>query len=83
MKEIEPGLVDWRPRCIAFLLDYILTLLAPALTLVLAVYIKRHLASTTAATAMEVIGYLATVVVIFFNYVYFYIRRVRVSANAL
>jgi uncharacterized RDD family membrane protein YckC len=75
MKEIEPGLADWKPRCSAFLLDYILTLLAPALTLVLAVYIKRRWASTTAATVVVVIGYLMTAVVIFFNYVYFYIQR--------
>ena len=75
MKEIERGLADWRSRCSAFLLDYILTLLAPALTLVLAVYIKRHLASSTAADALMVVGYLATAVVIFFNYIHFYLRR--------
>src|SRR5262245_2176635 len=75
MKEIEPGLADWRSRCSAFLLDYILTLLAPALTLVLAVYVKRRWASPTAASAIMVLGYLATAVVIFFNYVHFYVRR--------
>jgi len=75
MKEIEPGLADWRSRCSAFLLDYILTLLAPALTLVLAVYVKGHWASPAAATAIMVIGYLATAVVIFFNYVHFYLQR--------
>jgi uncharacterized RDD family membrane protein YckC len=75
MKEIEPGLADWRSRCSAFLLDYILTLLAPALTLVLAVYIKRRWASETAADAVVVVGYLATAVVIFFNYIHFYLRR--------
>jgi uncharacterized RDD family membrane protein YckC len=75
MKEIELGLADWRSRCSAFLLDYILTLLAPALTLVLAVYVKRRLMSPTAATAIEVVGYLATAVVIFFNYLHFYLRR--------
>jgi uncharacterized RDD family membrane protein YckC len=75
MKEIELGLADWRSRCSAFLLDYILTLLTPALTLVLAVYIKRSWASPTAADVVVVIGYLATAVVIFFNYVYFYLRR--------
>jgi uncharacterized RDD family membrane protein YckC len=75
MKEIELGLADWRSRCSAFLLDYILTLLAPALTLVLAVYVKRRWMSPTAATAIVVIGYLATAVVIFFNYVHFYMRR--------
>src|SRR5215470_17913788 len=75
MKEIEPGLADWRARCSAFLLDYILTLLAPALALVLAVYVKRRLMNSTAATAIEVVGYLATAVVFFFNYVYSYMRR--------
>jgi uncharacterized RDD family membrane protein YckC len=75
MKNIELGLADWRSRCSAFLLDYILTLLVPALTLVLAVYIKRRLASPTAATIIMVVGYLIMVVVIFFNYVHFYARR--------
>jgi uncharacterized RDD family membrane protein YckC len=75
MKEIETGLADWRSRCSAFLLDYILTLLAPALTLVLAVYIKRRWASQSAATAVVVVGYLTTAFVIFFNYIYFYLRR--------
>jgi len=75
MKEIETGLADWRSRCSAFLLDYILTLLAPALTLVFAVYIKRHGASQTAATAFVVVGYLTTAFVIFFNYIHFYLRR--------
>jgi uncharacterized RDD family membrane protein YckC len=75
MKQIETGLADWRLRCSAFLLDYILTLLAPALTLVLAVYIKRRGASQTAATAFVVVGYLTTAVVIFFNYIYSYMRR--------
>lgn len=75
MKEIELGLADWRSRCSAFLLDYILTMLAPALTLVLAVYVKRRLTLPTAETAIVVFGYLATAVVIFFNYVHFYMRR--------
>jgi uncharacterized RDD family membrane protein YckC len=75
MKEIETGLADWRSRCSAFLLDYILTLLAPALTLVLAVYIKSRWASQTAATAVVVVGYLTTAFVIFFNYIHFYMRR--------
>jgi uncharacterized RDD family membrane protein YckC len=75
MKRIELGFADWKSRCGAFLLDYILTLLTPALTLVLAVYVKRRLSSPTAASVIVVIGYLATAVVIFFNYVYFYIRR--------
>src|SRR5215475_6700927 len=75
MKEIEPGFADWRSRCSAFLLDYILTLLAPALTLVLAVYVKRRWGFSTTSTLIVVVGYLATAVVIFFNYVYSYMRR--------
>ena len=75
MKDIKLGLADWRSRCSAFLLDYILTLLAPALTLVLAVYVKRRWMSSTAATVIMVVGYLATAVVIFFNYIHFYMRR--------
>ncbi|HEY6400578.1 MAG TPA: RDD family protein [Blastocatellia bacterium] len=75
MKEIEPGLADWRSRCSAFLLDYILTLLAPALALVLAVYLKRRWMSPTAAYVIKWIGYLATAVVIYFNYVHLYTRR--------
>ena len=75
MKELEPGFADWRARCSAFLLDYILTMLAPALTLVLAVYIKKRWESPATATAIMVIGYLATAVLIFFNYVHFYLRR--------
>jgi len=64
-----PGL-----RCSAFLLDYILTLLLPSVTLVLAVYIKRRWMAPTAATAVVTIGYLATAALVFFNYVYFYVR---------
>ncbi len=75
MKEIEPGLADWRSRCGAFLLDYILTLLAPAVALVLAVYVKRRWTLPTAATVIMVAGYLATAVVIFFNYIHFCLRR--------
>ena len=46
----SPGL-----RCSAFLLDYILTLLLPSVTLVLAVYIKRRWMAPTAATAVVTI----------------------------
>jgi uncharacterized RDD family membrane protein YckC len=65
----SPGL-----RCSAFLLDYILTLLLPSVTLVLAVYIKRRWMAPTAATVVVTIGYLATAALVFFNYVYFYVR---------
>ncbi|MGH9854132.1 MAG: RDD family protein [Blastocatellia bacterium] len=62
-------------RCSAFLLDYILTLLVPAVALVLAVYVKRRWMAPTAANVIVIIGYLATAVVIFFNYIHFYMRR--------
>jgi uncharacterized RDD family membrane protein YckC len=42
---------------------------------VLAVYVKSPWASPTAATAIEGSGYLATAVVVFFNYFYFYVLR--------
>lgn len=75
MKENEPVFADWRSRCSAFLLDYILTLLAPALTLVLAVYAKRRLTPPPFVTVVIVAGYLATAVLFFLNYVYFYTWR--------
>jgi uncharacterized RDD family membrane protein YckC len=62
-------------RCSAFLLDYILTLLVPAATLVMAVYVKRRWMEPMAANVIVIGGYLATAAVIFFNYVYFYVRR--------
>jgi len=62
-------------RCSAFLLDYILTLLVPAVALVLAVYVKRRWMAPTAANVIVITGYLATAVVIFFNYIHFYMRR--------
>lgn len=65
-----PGL-----RCSAFLLDYILTLLIPAVTLVLAVYIKRRWMAPSVATAIVTVGYLATAALIFINYIYFYVRH--------
>jgi len=70
----QSSLADLSSRCSAFLLDYILTLLVPAVTLVLAVYIKRRWMSSSAANVTVSIGYLATAAVIFFNYVYFYMR---------
>jgi uncharacterized RDD family membrane protein YckC len=61
-------------RWSAFLLDYILTLLIPAVTLVLAVYLKRRWMAPTIASVIVTIGYLATGAVIFFNYFYFYVH---------
>jgi len=71
----ESSLAGLGLRCSAFLLDYILTLLIPAVTLVLAVYIKRRWVATTAANVIVIIGYLATAAVIYFNYVHSYVRR--------
>ena len=62
-------------RCSAFLLDYILTLLLPALTLVVGVYIKRHWLAPGVASAVVLIGYVATAALIFFNQVYFYVQE--------
>ena len=70
----QSSLADLSSRCSAFLLDYILMLLVPAVTLVLAVYIKRRWMASSAANVTVVIGYLATAAMIFFNYVYFYMR---------
>ncbi len=63
------------PRCSAFLLDYILTLIIPAVTLVLAVYVKRRLMAGSAANVIVWLGYLATGAVIFFNYFFFYVQH--------
>jgi uncharacterized RDD family membrane protein YckC len=68
----SPGL-----RCSAFLLDYILTLLIPAVTLVLAVYIKRRWTAPAAANLIVTLGYLATAGLIYFNFVHFYVRQGR------
>lgn len=61
-------------RCSAMLLDYILTLLLPALTLVIGVYIKRRWLSPSVANAIVLIGYIATAALLFFNLVYFYVQ---------
>ncbi len=66
----DPGL-----RCGAFLLDYILTLLLPAVTLVLAVYIKRRWMAPTAAEMVVTAGYVATAGLIFINFFYFYVKQ--------
>ncbi len=71
----ESSLASLSLRCSAFLLDYILTLLLPAVTLVLAVYLKRRWMAPAAANAVVIFGYFATAAVIYFNYVYFYMRR--------
>lgn len=61
-------------RCSAFLLDYILTLFPLAVTLVLAFYVKRRLLEPEVAGFFEYVGYALTLAVIFFNWVYSYVR---------
>jgi uncharacterized RDD family membrane protein YckC len=41
---------------------------------VLAVYVKRRWGPSTISTVIWVVGYLATAVLIFFNYIYSYMR---------
>lgn len=62
------------PRASAFLLDYILTLMIPAATLVLGVYIKRGWQAPTVAEVIVIIGYLLTAALIFVNWVYLCVR---------
>ncbi len=62
-------------RCGAFLIDYILTLLIPAVTLILAVYIKRQWFANTFSFVLVIIGYLATAALIYFNLIYFYVHN--------
>jgi uncharacterized RDD family membrane protein YckC len=62
-------------RCGAFLIDYILTLLILAVPLVIAVYIKRRWNASTIANTILIVGYLATLGLIFFNWIYFYVQN--------
>jgi len=71
----ESSLAGLSLRCSAFLLDYILTLLTPAVALVLAVYVKRRWMAPGAANLIVVAGYMATAAVFFLNYIHFYLRR--------
>lgn len=57
-------------RCSAFLLDYILTILIPAMTVLIAVYFKRRWATPGLANAILIIGYLATITLFFLNTIY-------------
>jgi uncharacterized RDD family membrane protein YckC len=57
-------------RCSAFLLDYILTILIPAITVLIAVYCKRRLGAPGLASAILIIGYLATAALLIFNAIY-------------
>lgn len=57
-------------RCSAFLLDYILTMLVPALTVLVAVYFKRRWNAPGLAGVILVAGYLGTLALVLFNCVY-------------
>lgn len=57
-------------RCSAFLLDYILTLLVPSLTVLVAVYFKRRWNAPGFANVVLIVGYLLTFALILFNWVY-------------
>jgi len=61
-------------RCSAFLLDYILTLFPLAVTLVLAFYVKRRLLEPEVASFFQYVGYALTIAVVFFNWIYSYVR---------
>lgn len=58
-------------RCGAFLLDYILTLLVLAITVLIAYYIKRRWQEPDIANIVLLVGYLLTACVLFLNFVYF------------
>jgi uncharacterized RDD family membrane protein YckC len=58
-------------RCGAFLLDYILTMLVLALTVLLAYFVKRRLVLPEGANVVLLLGYLGTAAVLFLNLVYF------------
>lgn len=57
-------------RCSAFLLDYILTMLIPALSVLIAVYFKRRWNAPGFAGFVLIFGYLVTLVLVLFNCVY-------------
>lgn len=57
-------------RCSAFLLDYILTMLIPAVSVLLAVSVKRRWGLPGVANTILIIGYLATAALVIFNSVY-------------
>lgn len=65
---------SFRQRSGALLFDYILTILIPALTLILAVHVKRRWQSPDTANIMMAIGYLLTAGLIFINFIYLYVQ---------
>lgn len=61
-------------RCSAFLLDYILTLFPLSVTLVLAFFVKRKLLEPEVGGFFQYVGYALVVGVVYFNWVYSYVR---------
>lgn len=61
-------------RCSAFLLDYILTLFPLSVTLVLAFFVKRKLMEPEVGGFFQYVGYALVIGVVFFNWVYSYVR---------
>ena len=57
-------------RCGALLVDYILTMLIPALTVLSAMWIKRQWDASEAANVVLIFGYLMTGTMLGFNLVY-------------
>ena len=57
-------------RCSAFLLDYILTMLVPSLTVLIAVYFKRRWNAPGFANVVLIIGYHLTFGLVLFNWDY-------------
>ncbi len=57
-------------RSSAFLLDYILTLLIPAITVLIAIYFKRRWAAPGLASVVLILGYLVTAALVIFNVVF-------------
>ncbi len=69
-----PSLPSLNARCSAFLLDYILTLFPLSMTLALAFFVKRKLMEPEVGGFFQYIGYVLVIGVIFFNWVYSYVR---------
>lgn len=61
-------------RCSAFLLDYILTLFPLSVTLALAFFVKRKLMEPEVGSFFQYVGYALVLAVLFFNWVYSYVR---------
>ncbi len=69
-----PSLPSLNARCSAFLLDYILTLFPLSMTLALAFFVKRKLMEPEVGGFFQYVGYALVIGVIFFNWVYSYVR---------